>query len=152
MGLVVVIWRSPCFPCSYFSRTYCDLWYRWVYQNGMDNAEWKPNIRNMQEGAYPKNKRKSVDGQFAAVKYRSETYCWTQKLSKTKQGRLRGRQVLCTRRTERFETLHLSHLTSLPIYSRAHFRNTPAQISPTYSSYVLWSVTRSRIPMRSDRK
>ena len=40
-----------------------------------------------------KKKTKSVAGQFAAVKYRSETYCWTQK---TKQGRLRGRQVLGT--------------------------------------------------------
>jgi hypothetical protein len=26
-----------------------------------------------------KERRKSVAGQFAAVKYRSETYCWTQK-------------------------------------------------------------------------
>jgi hypothetical protein len=34
----------------------------------------------MQEGAYPEEKKKSVAGQFAAVKYRSETYCWTQKL------------------------------------------------------------------------
>ena len=33
----------------------------------------------MQEGAYSKKKKKSVAGQFAAVKYRSETYCWTQK-------------------------------------------------------------------------
>ncbi len=31
-------------------------------------------------------KQKSVAGQFA-VKYKSETYCWTEK---TKQGRLRG--------------------------------------------------------------
>jgi hypothetical protein len=35
----------------------------------------------MQEDAYPK-KKKSVVGQFAAVKYRSETYCWTQKLNR----------------------------------------------------------------------
>jgi hypothetical protein len=33
-------------------------------------------------------KKKSVADQFAAVKYRSETYCWTRK---TKQERLRGR-------------------------------------------------------------
>ena len=36
-------------------------------------------MQDMQEVAYPK-KKKSVAGQFAAVKYRSETYCWTQKL------------------------------------------------------------------------
>jgi len=30
--------------------------------------------QDMQEGAYPKKKKKSVPGQFAAVKYRSETY------------------------------------------------------------------------------
>ena len=34
---------------------------------------------NMQERAYSKKMKKSVAGQFAAVKYRSETYCWTQK-------------------------------------------------------------------------
>jgi hypothetical protein len=32
-------------------------------------------------GAYPK-KKKSVADQFAAVKYRSKTYCWTQKLNR----------------------------------------------------------------------
>ena len=31
-------------------------------------------------------RKKSVAGQFAAVKYRSETYCWTQKLSKEEYG------------------------------------------------------------------
>ena len=36
-------------------------------------------------------KKESVAGQFAAVKYRSETYWWTRK---TEQGRLRGRQVM----------------------------------------------------------
>jgi hypothetical protein len=36
-------------------------------------------IKDMQEGAYPKKKKKSVAGQFAAVKHRSETYCCTQK-------------------------------------------------------------------------
>ena len=30
----------------------------------------------------PKNKKKSVAGQFAAVKYSSETYCWTQRLNR----------------------------------------------------------------------
>ena len=49
----------------------------------MDNAEWKPNI---QEGAYPKKKKKSAADQFAAVKYRSETYCWTQKLKREEYG------------------------------------------------------------------
>ncbi len=37
----------------------------------MDNAEWTPNIQDMQEGAQPKKKEKSVAVQFAAVKYRS---------------------------------------------------------------------------------
>jgi hypothetical protein len=40
----------------------------------------------MQAGAYPKKKKKSVAGQFAAVKYRSETYCWTQKLNREDYG------------------------------------------------------------------
>ena len=39
----------------------------------------------MQEGAHPK-KKKSVAGQFAAVKYRSETYCWTKKLNREHYG------------------------------------------------------------------
>jgi hypothetical protein len=37
-------------------------------------------MQDMQEGAYPKKKNKSVAGQFAAGKCRSETYRWTQKL------------------------------------------------------------------------
>jgi hypothetical protein len=49
-------------------------------------------MQDMQEGAYSKKKKKSVAGQFAAVKYRSGTYCWTE--SKTKQGRLRGSKYL----------------------------------------------------------
>jgi hypothetical protein len=40
---------------------------------------------DMQEGAYPK-KKKRVAGQFAVVKYRSETYCWTQKLNREDYG------------------------------------------------------------------
>jgi len=52
----------------------------------MDNAEAKPNVQDMQEGAYSKKKKKSVAGQFAAVKYRSETYCWTQKLNREDYG------------------------------------------------------------------
>ena len=51
----------------------------------MDNAECKPNVQDMQEGAHPIQKKKSVStrfsDQFAPVKYRSETYCWTQKLN-----------------------------------------------------------------------
>jgi hypothetical protein len=35
---------------------------------------------------YPKNKMKSVAGQFAAVKYRLEKYSWTQKLSREDYG------------------------------------------------------------------
>jgi hypothetical protein len=31
----------------------------------MDNAEWKPNMQDMQEGAYPPKMKKSVAGQFA---------------------------------------------------------------------------------------
>jgi hypothetical protein len=34
-------------------------------------------MQDVQDDAYPKKKKKSVAGQFAAVKYRSETYCWT---------------------------------------------------------------------------
>jgi len=33
-----------------------------------------------------KKKKKSVAGQFAAVKYRSETYCWTQTLNREDYG------------------------------------------------------------------
>jgi hypothetical protein len=36
----------------------------------------------MQECAYPKKKKTSVAGQFAAVKHRSETHCWTQRLNR----------------------------------------------------------------------
>ena len=57
----------------------------------MDNAERKSNMQDMQEGSYPKKKKTSVAGQFAAVKYRSETYCWTKK---SKQGRLRAKTSL----------------------------------------------------------
>ena len=42
-----------------------------------------PNrIQEMKEGAYPKKKKKSFADQFAAVKYRSETYYLTQKLNR----------------------------------------------------------------------
>ncbi len=52
--------------------------------------EWTlPNesriCRICRRGAYPK-KKKSLAGQFAAVKYRSETYCWTQKLNREDYG------------------------------------------------------------------
>ena len=36
--------------------------------------------------AYPEENKKSIPGQFAAVKYRSETYCWTQKLNREDYG------------------------------------------------------------------
>ncbi len=49
----------------------------------MDNDEWKSNMQDMQELA--STKKKSVAGQFAA-KYRSETYCWTQKLNREDYG------------------------------------------------------------------
>ncbi len=39
----------------------------------------------MQEGVYPK-KKKSVPDQFTVVKYRSETYYWTQKLNREDYG------------------------------------------------------------------
>jgi hypothetical protein len=49
-------------------------------------------MQDMQEGAYPKQKKKSDAGQFAAVEYRSVRNVLLD--SKTKPGRLRGRQVL----------------------------------------------------------
>ena len=42
-------------------------------------------MQDMQEGAYPKNK-KSAAGQFVAVKYKSEKYCWAQKLNREDYG------------------------------------------------------------------
>ena len=39
-------------------------------------------MQDMQEVAYPKKMKKRVSGQFAVVKYRTETYCWTKKLKK----------------------------------------------------------------------
>ena len=52
----------------------------------MDNAESKPDMQDMQEGAYPKKNKNSVADLFPAVKYRSETYCWTQKLNREDYG------------------------------------------------------------------
>ena len=40
----------------------------------------------MQEGAYSKKEKKSVAGQFAAVKNRSGTCSWTQKLNREDYG------------------------------------------------------------------
>ena len=40
----------------------------------------------MQEGAFPKKKKKSVADQFTTVKYRSETYYWTEKLNREDYG------------------------------------------------------------------
>ncbi len=45
----------------------------------MDNAEWKPTMQDMEEGAYPRKRKKSVAGQFAAVKYTSENVLLDQK-------------------------------------------------------------------------
>ena len=56
----------------------------WTMPNAVSVG--KSNMQDMQEGAYPKKKKKSVAGQFAAVKYRSETYCWTQKLNREDYG------------------------------------------------------------------
>jgi hypothetical protein len=48
--------------------------------------EWTmPNESRICRSAYPK-KKKSVADQFAAVKYRSETHCWTQKLNREDYG------------------------------------------------------------------
>jgi hypothetical protein len=58
----------------------------------MDNTKWKLNTQDMQKGAYPKKKKKSVAGQFTAVKYRSETHCWTKKLNRVAM--ITGCQVL----------------------------------------------------------
>ena len=33
----------------------------------MDNAEWKSNMRDMQEGPYPKKKKKRVAGKFGVL-------------------------------------------------------------------------------------
>ena len=43
-------------------------------------------MQDMQERADPQEKKKSVAGQFTAVKYRSETYWWTQKLNREDYG------------------------------------------------------------------
>ena len=43
-------------------------------------------MQDMQEGDYPNKKTKSVAGQFAATKDRSETYCWTQKRNREDYG------------------------------------------------------------------
>jgi hypothetical protein len=43
-------------------------------------------MQDMQEGAYRKKKKKSVTDQFAAVKYKSETYCWTRKPNREDYG------------------------------------------------------------------
>ncbi len=43
-------------------------------------------MQDIQEGPYPKKEKKNVAGQFAAVKYRSETFCWTQKLNREAYG------------------------------------------------------------------
>ena len=48
--------------------------------------ESRTSMQDMQEGAYPKKKKKSVAGQFAVVKDTSETYCWTQKLKREDYG------------------------------------------------------------------
>jgi len=42
--------------------------------------------QDMQKSTYPKKYRKSVADQFAGVKYRSETYCWTKKLNRQDYG------------------------------------------------------------------
>ena len=46
--------------------------------------EWTmPNgSRICRISAYPIKNKKSVAGQFAAVKYKSEKYCWTQNLNR----------------------------------------------------------------------
>jgi hypothetical protein len=43
-------------------------------------------MQDMQEDPYPKKTKISVAGQFAAVKYRSETYRWTLKLNRGNYG------------------------------------------------------------------
>ena len=45
-----------------------------------------PNMQNMQEGVHPEEKKKSVADQIDTVKYRSETYNWTQKLNRQDYG------------------------------------------------------------------
>jgi hypothetical protein len=43
-------------------------------------------MQDTQEGAHPIKKKKSVAVQFSAVKYKLETYCWTQKLNREDYG------------------------------------------------------------------
>ena len=56
----------------------------YLYPSG--RSVGKPNVQDIQEGAYPEEKKKSVAGQFAAVKYRPETYGRTQKLNREDYG------------------------------------------------------------------
>jgi hypothetical protein len=75
----------------------------------------------MQEHAYPKKEKKSVAGQFAAVKYRSGTYSWTQKLNR--EDYVRGRQVrtsCCCKRVKTVEK-QWTLLRSLDQFSRLRF-------------------------------
>jgi hypothetical protein len=46
----------------------------------------KPEYAGYAVGVIIPKIKKSVAGQFAAVKYRSETYCWTKKLNRKDYG------------------------------------------------------------------
>ncbi len=59
---------------------------RWVYYNGMDNTEWKPNMQDMQELILFKVKiinydcfKKKEKCCWPVYRCRSETYCWSRK-------------------------------------------------------------------------
>ena len=53
--------------------------------------EWTmPNesriCKHMQEGAYPKTKRRLLLTSLQQFKYKSETYCWTKKINREDYG------------------------------------------------------------------
>ena len=52
----------------------------------MSVSETRIMVQDMQEGAYPEENKKSVADQFAVVKYRSGTYCWTKKMNREDYG------------------------------------------------------------------
>ena len=71
-------------------------------------------------GAYAKNKKKSVDGQFAAVKYMSETYCWNEKFPAS------HRRLQC--------------LAEITIFSRLRFAQDNRPAGETFQ--ILWNTPR----------
>jgi hypothetical protein len=76
---------------------------------------------SMQDGAYPKKRKKSVAGQFA-VKYRSETCGWTKNLNREDYGRqVLGTSCCCKKSKHCWKTINTVAFT-WPI-SRLRFEN-----------------------------